>query len=686
MSATTANRLAHESSLYLRQHANNPVDWFAWGPEALARAKELDRPIFLSVGYSACHWCHVMEHESFESPAIAELLNRHFVCIKVDREERPDLDSIYMTAVQALNNGQGGWPMSVFLTPDLRPFFAGTYFPPENRYGRPGFRTVLLALADYWQNRRDEVLRSAGSITEFLRERDRPQAAAAGELSPDLIRHAADVLGRVFDARHGGFGSAPKFPHAMDVRLLLRAWKRFGDAEALRMARHTLDGMAKGGLYDHLGGGFHRYSVDERWLVPHFEKMLYDNALLTPAYLDAYLATGSPAYRRVVDETLGYVLRDMTSPSGAFYSTEDADSEGEEGKFYVWSEREVQQLLGPELAPLFCDVFDVTVGGNFEGHNILHRERTDDQEARLHRLEIDELRAKLAEGRQILFEARSKRVRPGRDEKILTAWNGMMIAAFAQAGAALDEPRYTAAARRAAEFVLSRLRGPDNRLLRTCGEDSPAKLNAYSEDYACLIDALVSLYEADFDPRWLQTATELADDLAARFYDPATAGFFFTSSDHEELLTRSQDVHDGSTPSGNSMAVTALLRLAKMTDRRDLEEKAVATLAAFRGAMHEQPTAMGQMLLALDFHLGPVQELAVVGDPAGPETQRVLRAIRGGYRPNKVVACAAGEVPGVPLLAGKTAQGAVTTYICQNYACQAPIIGAEALEQALETV
>jgi uncharacterized protein YyaL (SSP411 family) len=488
----------------------------------------------------------------------------------------------------------------------------------------------------------------------------------------------------VFDATNGGFGYAPKFPHAMDVRALLRAWKRFGDDDLLQMARLTLDKMARGGIYDHLGGGFHRYSVDAVWLVPHFEKMLYDNALLTTAYLEAFQATGDPFYRQVVTETLDYVLRDMTGPSGGFYSTEDADSEGEEGKFYVWTKGEVDRVLAPGVADLLEDVFDVTEGGNWEGHTILHRSRPDETEARLHKIDVGELRSKLAEAKRTLFEVRSLRVRPGRDEKILTAWNGLMLAAFAQAGAVLEEPRYTAAAVRAAEFVLTRLRGAGGRLLRTTGEDAPAKLNGYLEDYSYLIDALVTLYEATFDPSWLRAATELADVMVAEFHDPAEGGFFYTGKTHEELIARTKDRHDGSTPSGNAMAVTALLRLARLTDRRDLEEVAVGTLKLFRGTMAEQPTAAGQFLIALDFHLGPVQELAIIGDPANDEVRRVLRTVRGGFRPDQVVALRRpDEEPAVPLLRDRPALGAVTTYVCQGYVCQAPIVGVEGVESAL---
>jgi uncharacterized protein YyaL (SSP411 family) len=680
-----ANRLANESSLYLRQHANNPVDWYPWGEEALRRARDLQRPIFLSVGYSACHWCHVMEHESFENPDIAAILNEHFVSIKIDREERPDLDHIYMTAVQMLNQGQGGWPMSVFLTPDLKPFYAGTYFPPDDRYGRPGFPRLLRAIADAWNRRRDEVVHSAEQITQHLRQFSQDHASDGTALSEDLLRNALTYLSRVYDPTHGGFGTAPKFPHSMDVRLLLRLWRRFGSEQALHMARHTLEKMARGGMYDQLGGGFHRYSVDARWLVPHFEKMLYDNALLAVAYLEAFTATDDPFYAQIVRETLDYVQREMTSEPGGFYSTQDADSEGEEGKFFVWSKAELVQVLGAD-AEFACQVWDVTDEGNFEGHNILSRARSDEQEARLLGMDLVEFREKLADVRQRLFAHRERRVKPGRDEKILTAWNALMIAAFAQAGAVLEEPAYTQTAQRAAEFVLSHLRAPDGRLLRTCGIGQPAKLNGYLEDYANLTDALITLYETSFQPRWLRTACELADQMLARFADPA-GGFFFTSDDHEELIVRTKETHDGSTPSGNSQAVTALLRLAVLTGREDYRRAAQSGLEAAAGQMRSSPASIGQMLLALDLHLGPIEEVVVVGSPQHPDYAPIWRRLRGKFRPLTVYAGhdpALGQPPAeIPLLAHRDDGGSVAVYVCRDRVCAAPLVGAEAVTQTL---
>ena len=689
MSATRPpNHLANETSLYLKQHAFNPVDWYPWGPEALARAKKLDRPIFLSIGYSACHWCHVMEHESFEDEATATVLNENFVCIKVDREERPDLDTIYMNALQVLTREGGGWPLSVFLTPDTRPFYAGTYYPPDDRYAphRPSFRRLLAAILDAWKNRRDHITEVGRNVAEFLhgtgelKSPDEP-------LGTDLLDNARAALQRNFDTINGGFGMAPKFPHALELKLLLRIAKRDNDRTAVQMARHTLDRMARGGMYDQVGGGFHRYSVDEKWLVPHFEKMLYDNALLTTAYVEAWQLTRDPFYEQIARETLDYVVREMTAPGGAFFSTQDADSEGEEGKFYVWSDDELRRVLGPYLADFAVHVWDVYESGNFEGHNILARARTDDEEAERFVMTKDAFRAKLDEVRRKLYEVRAKRVWPGRDEKILTAWNGLMIAAFAKAGAAFGEPEYVQTAAKAAIQVLANMRSPDGRLFRTAGDGQPAKLVGYLEDYAFLADALVTLYEATFSPSPLKVAVELADAMLKHFADPNGPGFFFTADDHEQLIARTKDLHDGSTPSGNAMAVTALLRLAKLCDRKDYAAKAADTLRGYRAMMADHPAASGQMLVALDFHLGPVQEIAVIGRASDPETATVLTAISEAFRPNSVVAFhdpATGAAPVhlIPLLKDRPmVNDRVTVYVCENYVCQAPLVGADAVVQ-----
>jgi uncharacterized protein YyaL (SSP411 family) len=692
----STNRLASETSPYLRQHARNPVDWYPWGAEALARAKEIDRPIFLSIGYSACHWCHVMEHESFENEEIARILNEQFVSIKVDREERPDLDQIYMTAVQALS-GQGGWPMSVFLTPDLKPFTGGTYFPPDDRYGRPGFKRVLLTVADWWKSRRADIEQGAAQVTEVIRNSTGlPQGSE--ELGEGILRRAISGLGRSFDEHYGGFGAAPKFPRPMDLRLLLRGWLRFDDDRALHMARHTLNHMAMGGIYDHLGGGFARYSTDERWLVPHFEKMLYDNALLTVAYAEAFRATGDALYRTVVEETLAWVRREMTSAEGPFFSTLDADSEGVEGKFYAWTTEEIDNVLGKGDAEVFATVYGVEPEGNWHdphGHgpsraNILHRVKTLDQYARLLKLGEAELGELLARCRAKLFAVREHRVHPGRDEKALTAWNGLMISGYAEASRALAEPSYAEPAAKAADFILTRMRVSDGRLLRTWSAGSAPKLNAYLEDYSFLIDGLVSLYEATYSPRWIRSALDLAAVMIDQFWDEKDGGFFYTGHDHEALIARNKDPHDNAIPSGNAMAVTALQRLAKLTGRSDLADKVERTLQLYGGLLAEHPLSAAQMLIALDFHLGPVDEVAVVGDPVAPQTKRVLRLLGTRFSPRRVTAFKSGSESSeadaaIPLLLGKSAVDAqVTTYVCRDFACRAPLVGSDDAVAALE--
>ncbi len=685
--ARFTNRLIHETSPYLRQHAHNPVDWYPWGEEALARARQLDRPIFLSIGYSACHWCHVMEHESFESEEIAKILNDHFVSIKVDREERPDLDQIYMLSVQMMSR-HGGWPMSVFLTPQLRPFTGGTYFPPEDRYGRPGFRRLLLMIAEAWRTRRADIDRAAEEITAHLQQLGQ-LSSSAGELSPELLRQAGRQLEQAFDPTNGGFGQAPKFLHTMDLRLLLRLWKRFGDGYALQMASHTLQRMSMGGIYDHLGGGFARYSTDDRWLAPHFEKMLYDNALMVVAYCELFQATKDPLCREVVEDTLAWVQREMTAPEGAFYSTLDADSEGEEGKFYVWTMEQLEAVLGKEDAARFADCYQVKRCGNWaDPHapgvpkNILHRVTTFEQLAAMHDQPEGLLRDFLADCRARLFNAREQRVRPGLDDKVLTAWNGLMIHALATAAQVFARPEYAQRAARAADFVLSTLRAEDGKLYRTWSRGARAKLNAYLEDYAYLLEALVTLYEATFEPRWLDEAVTLAEKMIEQFWDKQQGGFFYTGRDHEPLIARGKDPHDNATPAANSVAVLALFRLVELTGRADLREKAEATLRLYHDLLRNRPLAATQMLLALDFWLGPVEAFALVGP--NEELPRILRAIHGVFRPNKVVAYSPSPTDRVKLLEGKHAlEGKLTTYVCENFTCQAPLVGADAAEPQL---
>lgn len=685
------NHLADQSSPYLLQHANNPVDWYPWGPEAIERARREDKPIFLSIGYSACHWCHVMEHESFEDAELARLMNEHFVCIKVDREERPDLDQIYMTAIQLLTQ-RGGWPMSVFLTPGLEPFYGGTYWPPTARQGMPGFDQVLRAVADAWRRRREEVVEQAGSLAAHVRELGQG-AAGTGELTPQLLGSAAEAMARNFDAVHGGFGHAPKFPQSADLRLLLRVWRRQPRESLLHAVTHTLDRMAAGGIHDQLGGGFHRYSVDERWLVPHFEKMLYDNAQLALVYLEAFLATGRADYAQVTRQTCDYVLREMTDPAGGFYSTQDADSEGVEGKFFVWAPREVSEVLGAEAARTFCYVYDVTEEGNFEHHNILHLAKSVDSCAQVLRRAPDELAAELAAGRAKLLGVRQRRVKPGRDDKVLVAWNGLMIDALAQAAGALDEPRYLAAAERAARFLLAGLRRPDGRLLHTW-RHGVAKQDAFLDDYAALAGALVSLYEATFDERWIDAATALADEMLARFRDRERGGFFFTADDHESLIARQKDLQDNATPCGNSLAATALLRLARLTGRDDYRAAAEEAMRAVLPIAERAPLAAAQMLIALDFYLGPTPELVLLADPESAEGAALLRAIRRRYWPNRALALRPASRPPQyastaleALFAGKqpVAHGP-TLFVCERFACQAPVSGAEPIVAAIETL
>jgi uncharacterized protein YyaL (SSP411 family) len=676
------NRLAGETSPYLLQHKDNPVDWYPWGREALERARSEDKPIFLSIGYSACHWCHVMERESFENEEIAAFLNERFISIKVDREERPDLDQIYMNAVQIITR-HGGWPMSVFLTPDMQPFYGGTYWPPAPRLGMPGFLQVLQAVDDTWRHRRPQVIGQAAQLTEHVQEMELapppPQPIDAA-----FLRAAVARLEREFDHVHGGFGFKPKFPHAMALQFLLRMWHRTGRDALLDMVRLNLDRMARGGIYDHLGGGFARYSVDERWLVPHFEKMLYDNALLTDAYLDGYLASGDSQYACVVRETLDYVLNYMTDAEGGFHSSEDADSEGEEGKFYLWTLDEIKHQLGEEQGERFGYVYDVTEEGNFEDKNILNLPKTLDQCAKLKGWEADRLRSELAEGRRRLLEVRDRRVRPGKDDKVLLSWNALMIESLARAGRVLDEPKYREAAARAARFALRKMSRPDGRLLHSW-RHGRAKLDAYLDGYACLANALVTLYEADFEERWIDEAVRLVDLFLRHFRDSEAAGFFYTADDHERLITRTKDFFESSVPSGNAMAATVLLRLGTLCGRTDYLEAAEGILMMSRGLMERAPSAMGQMLAAADMLLGPLPEIVVIGEVTGSPTAAVLAGLNQRYLPNRVLACRPpGGSGGSPhlnaLFAGKDAHAAEpAVYVCENFTCRTPVSGNEAI-------
>ena len=678
------NRLIHETSPYLRQHAHNPVDWYPWGQEALDKAKREDKPILLSIGYSACHWCHVMERESFENEAIAEVMNAHFVNIKVDREERPDLDTLYMNYVQ-MTTGSGGWPMTVFLTPDQIPFYGGTYFPPEDRFGRPGFGRLCLTLAEAYREKREEIEARGPDIVQRLAAMNTLPAGAANVTAASLDR-AFDQLAPRFDLTHGGFTGAPKFPGSMSLAFLLRHFSRAGRPEGRDFVALSLQKMARGGMYDQLGGGFHRYSVDERWLVPHFEKMLYDNALLSRLYLEAYQLDPQPLYARVVEEILDYVVREMLNPEGGFYSTQDADSEGHEGKFFIWTPREIGEILGEEEGKVFCRYYDVTAQGNFEGANILNVPRPLEQVARELSLSPGELARILSEARQRLFPEREKRVKPHRDEKILTGWNGMMGVSFVEASLVLQRADYLEVARRNARFLLEHL-CRKGRIFRT-HKDGVSKLRGYLDDYANLVEQLLALYQATGEREWLDQAVIYNDAMLELFWDREQAAFFLTGKEHEKLVTPVRDVYDNATPAGSSVAVFNLLKLAILTGNMEYRSIAETNLESMHLPLTRYPNGFGYLLGAADFYLGPVKEIAVVGDPESGETRRLLEVVHGRFLPNKVVAIldpnAADGAGDLPLLEGKTlVKGRPAAYVCENYTCKAPVTEPSQLELAL---
>ncbi|HEX6667327.1 MAG TPA: thioredoxin domain-containing protein [Solirubrobacterales bacterium] len=661
------NRLAGETSPYLLQHRDNPVDWYPWGEEALGRARDEDRPILLSVGYSACHWCHVMERESFEDAETAAYMNEHFVNVKVDREERPDVDAIYMEAVQAMT-GHGGWPMTVFLDPDGVPFYGGTYFPPDESRGMPSFRMVMEAVIVAFEGQREEIRERAAET--------RARLGAIGQVEPGTelpgaaeLDSAVALLVERADRQRGGFGGAPKFPPASSLELLLARAFGGGDgagSEPAAVVGETLDAMLAGGIYDQLGGGFARYSVDPAWLVPHFEKMLYDNALLAGAYLHGWQALGQERYRRVCEETLDWMLREMRGPEGGFYSALDADSEGVEGRFYVWTPAQIREVLGEGAeADAVIAHYGVTEEGNFEGANILHLASGPEAEAP----------AGLAEARQALYEARAKRVWPGLDDKRLASWNALAIAALAEAGAVLGREDYLRAARECAEFVLGQMHDPDGRLLRTY-KDGDARLNAYLEDHAFLLEALLKLYEADFDPRWFEAARELADAMIARFGDAERGGFYSTSADHEELIARRKEVGDHPIPSGNSAAAMGLLRLAALSGERSYEQQAEGVFALFARTAVQHPDSFAHMLRALDFHLASVKEVALVGD----DLSELAATVRAALRPHLVLAGGPAGSEEPPLLRDRpTVDGRPAGYVCEHFTCQAPVTDRETL-------
>ena len=701
------NRLAREKSPYLLQHAHNPVDWYPWGDEAFALARSENKPIFLSIGYSTCHWCHVMERESFEDQRIADLLNREYVPIKVDREERPDVDRIYMTFVQATTGG-GGWPMSVFLTPELKPFYGGTYFPPENRYGQPGFASVLTQISSAWGSDREKILDSARDIIEQLHKTVSVAPAGPGgaRVDPAMLESGFNVFRRTFDTRRGGFGGAPKFPRPSVHNFLLRYHARTRNQEALDMVLLTLREMAKGGMHDQLGGGFHRYSVDDRWFVSHFEKMLYDQAQLAISYLEAFQITGQPEFARIARGIFDYVLRDMTDPGGAFYSAEDADSvidpahpdEKGEGAFYIWTADEIRSLAGP-AASWFLHRYGVEDGGNvendphgeFAGANILYQAHTLEETADHFGVPLEQVRDGIDQAARALLAARSHRVRPHLDDKILTSWNGLMISAFALGGAVLEEPAYADAARRAAEFLIARMYNPATGILVRRYRQGEALIPGFLDDYALFAQALLDLYEAQFDRRHLELATRLTEKQRELFEDTQHGGFFSTTDGDGSLVLRVKEDYDGAEPSGNSVAALNLLRLAQITGRADLRDSAEKLLAAFGSRLSVAPMALPQMLVACEFRLAEPRQIIIAGSREAPDTNELLRTLRRHFVPNRIVLLVDSEQTrealstGAPAVASmRPLDGRAAAYVCRNYTCQLPVSEASRLAELLQ--
>ncbi len=684
-----SNRLAEESSPYLLQHAENPVDWHPWGTEAFDEARRRDVPVLLSIGYSACHWCHVMERESFEDSTTAELMNESFVNIKVDREERPDIDSVYMKAVQAMT-GQGGWPLTAFLTSEGEPFFGGTYFPPEPRPNMPSFRQILESIRGAYNERREEIVRNAEELKELLEksatERAEGPVTQDGEViaGPDLLDHSFRFLASRFDPTYGGFGGAPKFPQPVTLEFALRVHKRTGDPEALEMITRTLRAMARGGIHDHLAGGFHRYSVDARWLVPHFEKMLYDNALLARLYLNAYQVSGDPEFRRVAEGTLDHLLTDMRASEGGFYSALDADSEGEEGTFYLWTPSEVRELLDREVADVFMRCYDVTEDGNFEKSNILHLAHDLGPVAKREGMKLEPLRGLLQDARHVLLEARKLREPPFRDEKILASWNGMAIRALAEAGGALNQPRFLAAAVSGLDFLLGSMR--EGGRLRRSYKDGTTRIDAFLEDYAAVGNAILTLYEATLEPRWLDEVAWITERVVAFFWDDTDGVFHDAPKDGEALAVRARDLMDNATPSGNSLAVELLIRSAHLFGGERHRDIAHRVLDREAGFMARFPAAFGRLLSVLDRTVADPVEIAIVGARDDARTLALLQAALKPYMPNRTIA---GTAPGedlshrVPVLEGRDRGAEPAAYVCERYACKAPVSDPVALAAQL---
>ncbi|MCS6873908.1 MAG: thioredoxin domain-containing protein [Pyrinomonadaceae bacterium] len=675
------NRLINETSPYLLQHAHNPVDWYPWCEEAFERAKAENKPVLVSIGYSACHWCHVMERESFEDEETAKIMNENFINVKVDMEERPDVDQVYMTFVQA-TTGSGGWPLNVFVTPDKKPFFGGTYFPPEDRYNLPSFRKVLLAVAQAWKNNREEILRSSEQIIQQIKEATRLESTT-DHIKAEISEIAFEKLSKSFDEKNGGFGGAPKFPPSMTLEFLLRYHRRTKNQKALQMVVKTCQKMAMGGIYDQIGGGFHRYSVDSIWLVPHFEKMLYDNAQLTRIYLHLYQITKDDFFKKIATETLEYIEREMLHPEGGFFSTQDADSEGEEGKFFLWTFDEIELLLGEENAKIFCFYYGVTEDGNFEGKNILHIKYTPEEAAEILKIPVEKLNETVEQGRKILFSEREKRVKPNRDEKIITAWNGLMMATFAEAAAILSKERYLEIAQRNADFLISNLI-KDDQLLRTW-KDGKAKLNAYIEDYANLAEGLIELFQINSELKYLKMAEFLAEKMIEDFWDRTEGGFFFTSHDHEQIAFRQKDFQDNATPSGNSVAAELFLKLSKFTGKSEYENYSVSIFKKVATQIIRYPNAFGRMLSAIEFYLAPKKEIIIIGSEGNP-LQKYLWSV---YLPEKIAICIEAPtdelISSLPILEEKKQiEGKPTAFVCQNFVCEKPVTELEEFRRQIE--
>jgi len=688
------NRLKLEKSPYLLQHADNPVDWYAWGPEAFEKARKENKPIFLSIGYSTCHWCHVMAHESFENPEVARLMNEVFICIKVDREERQDIDNIYMRVCQMMT-GSGGWPLTILMTPDKKPFFAGTYIPRESNHGRLGMLDLIPRIKEVWDAQHDEIIKSADQITEKLNMI--AQSSSGSELDKSTLKAAYEQLNGKYSEQYGGFGNAPKFPSPQNLLFLLRYWQSTNDEKALRMVVKTLQSMQNGGIYDHIGFGFHRYSTDSHWLVPHFEKMLYDQAMLAMAYIEAYQVTGIKEFAETAKEIFTYVLRDMTDKEGGFYSAEDADSEGVEGKFYVWTEDEIRQIQKGDEADLIINVYSIDKIGNFRdeatgentGANILHLDKSLTEVAFKNKESVDGLKERVGVARQKLFAARDKRVHPHKDDKILTDWNGLMIAALAKGAQAFNEPKYAEAAKRAADFILTDMRREDGRILHRYREGHTAIL-ANVDDYSFLIWGLLELYETVFDVDYLQAALDLNSEMIKYFWDEQDGGFYFTAEDAEELIVRQKEIYDGAIPSGNSVAVSNLFRLSRITANTDFEDKANKIMLAFSKDVESAPSGYTQMMVALGFGIGPSYEIVIVGNPEADDTKDMLNSLGKHFIPYKVVLLkpAGQETADITRIAEYTEyhssfDGKATAYVCLDFACKMPVTNTEEMLKLL---